>query len=163
MEYVDVVWGGCTQVLSCPIMSCHVMEWNVTCYHVIHVLLSCHVMSCHVTYRGHTGVVDTYITKMQQFMRTLTGDTSDTPTSSAIDPSSPLSLTLTRHRTYIIEEILNLRCPSCRTVFIDYTGCDALTCSSCGIAFCALCLVACGADAHPHLAKVHGKCMIDII
>ena len=54
----------------------------------------------------------------------------------------------------IRNEILNLRCPACGAVFIDFDGCWALTCSvnTCRRAFCAWCLADCGKDAHKHVA-----------
>lgn len=56
-------------------------------------------------------------------------------------------------RVDITENILNLRCPRCKTVFVDFTGCFALSCvyNQCGAAFCAWCLQDCGMDAHPHV------------
>ena len=54
----------------------------------------------------------------------------------------------------IRNEILNLRCPACGAVFVDFDGCFALRCavSTCRRAFCALCLTDCGSDAHMHVA-----------
>lgn len=56
-----------------------------------------------------------------------------------------------------------LRCPRCRLVFADYTGCAALKCQhedfagrkigGCNAAFCALCQLDCGNDAHRHVAN----------
>jgi serine/threonine protein kinase len=61
-------------------------------------------------------------------------------------------------RAAILEEIAYLRCPRCQAAFVDYAGCDALSCGvpGCGAAFCALCLADCGVDAHPHCVQVHG-------
>lgn len=66
---------------------------------------------------------------------------------------------LARMRQHIADEVLNLRCPRCRSVFFDHSGCDALRCDrpGCGAAFCVLCLLDCGADAHPHCKQVHGR------
>ena len=52
-----------------------------------------------------------------------------------------------------IEEMMDLRCPQCRKVFGEYTGCAALICdyAGCNARFCALCLADCGADAHEHV------------
>lgn len=58
-----------------------------------------------------------------------------------------------RLRLEIIENILTLRCPRCKTAFIDYEGCAALTCGRCSAGFCALCLMDCGGDAHTHVAN----------
>jgi hypothetical protein len=67
---------------------------------------------------------------------------------------------LRKMRLHILDEVVNLRCPRCKTVFLDYEGCDALTCgvAGCGCAFCALCLKDCGNDAHPHVREAdhHG-------
>mmetsp|Transcript_46753 Transcript_46753/g.92313 ORF Transcript_46753/g.92313 Transcript_46753/m.92313 type:complete len:408 (-) Transcript_46753:124-1347(-) len=49
------------------------------------------------------------------------------------------------------EDILNLKCPRCSQVFLDYEGCAALKCSRCHCAFCAYCLRDCGRDAHGHV------------
>lgn len=56
-------------------------------------------------------------------------------------------------RMHIIEDILTLRCPRCKTAFMDFDGCFALTCgkNSCHAGFCAWCLKDCGADAHSHV------------
>ena len=56
-------------------------------------------------------------------------------------------------RMYIVEEILNLKCPRCHAVFIDFSGCFALKCASCPCSFCAWCLADCGSDAHAHVAQ----------
>jgi len=50
--------------------------------------------------------------------------------------------------------VLNLCCPRCKQVFIDFQGCFALSCprATCRAAFCAWCLKDCGQDAHPHVA-----------
>ena len=55
----------------------------------------------------------------------------------------------------IRNEVLNLRCPACGAVFVDFEGCYALKCAvtSCRRAFCAWCLADCGKDAHHHVAK----------
>ena len=46
-------------------------------------------------------------------------------------------------RMQIVEDVLNLRCPHCKTVFEDFSGCFNLTCSRsyCGAQFCAHCLI----------------------
>lgn len=60
------------------------------------------------------------------------------------------------HKLFLeLSEQLNMRCPSCQRVFIDYEGCNALTCP-CGTAFCAVCLQDCGTNAHAH-ARTHGN------
>lgn len=57
-----------------------------------------------------------------------------------------------------LSERLNLKCPRCKTVFDDYSGCNALTCAvpTCRGAFCSICLKDCGSNAHPHLLDAHG-------
>ena len=56
-----------------------------------------------------------------------------------------------------IESMLNLSCPRCGAVFLDFSGSMALTCSAagCGCGFCAWCLQDCGneKDAHHHVAN----------
>eukprot|EP00475_Leptophrys_vorax_P012647 TRINITY_DN19042_c0_g1_i1.p1 TRINITY_DN19042_c0_g1~~TRINITY_DN19042_c0_g1_i1.p1 ORF type:complete len:472 (-),score=103.01 TRINITY_DN19042_c0_g1_i1:31-1338(-) len=54
-------------------------------------------------------------------------------------------------RRDIVENILNLRCPRCTQVFLDFNGCFALTCGRCRCGFCAWCLQDCGNDAHAHV------------
>jgi len=56
-------------------------------------------------------------------------------------------------RMEIIDEIISLRCPRCKAVFTDFSGCFALTCfrTECKAGFCAWCLKDCGADAHAHV------------
>ena len=51
------------------------------------------------------------------------------------------------------ENLLNLKCPRCQAVFLDFNGCFALTCNSCACGFCAWCLEDCGGDAHQHVAR----------
>lgn len=48
-------------------------------------------------------------------------------------------------RSHIVEHILTLKCPKCKTAFVDFDGCFALTCSHCPCRFCAWCLQA-GSD-----------------
>ena len=45
-------------------------------------------------------------------------------------------------RMQIVEDVLNIRCPRCRTVFEDFSGCFNLTCSrnDCRAQFSAHCL-----------------------
>lgn len=61
-----------------------------------------------------------------------------------------------RIRKRIVEQVFNMYCPRCRAVFVDYSGCDALTCTACGCSFCALCLIDCGRNAHRHVVERHG-------
>lgn len=48
---------------------------------------------------------------------------------------------------------LCLKCPRCRSVFLDFSDCFALTCGNgaCMAGFCAWCLADCGRDAHSHV------------
>ncbi len=55
-------------------------------------------------------------------------------------------------KTHIEEEILTTRCPRCKTAFLDFTNCFAVTCSTCKCGFCGWCLADCGSDAHSHVA-----------
>lgn len=64
-------------------------------------------------------------------------------------------------RLDVIENILTLRCPRCKTAFIDFAGCAALTCSTCPCGFCALCLKDCGSDAHSHIRQCPEKTNAD--
>ena len=64
-------------------------------------------------------------------------------------------------RLDIVENTLTLRCPRCKTAFIDYSGCAALTCGICKAGFCALCLKDCGNNAHSHVANCPEKKMVD--
>lgn len=64
-------------------------------------------------------------------------------------------------RLDVIENILTLRCPRCKTAFIDFSGCAALKCSTCPCGFCALCLMDCGSDAHGHVSRCPGKKSFD--
>lgn len=62
-----------------------------------------------------------------------------------------------------LAESLNMKCPRCSSVFVDYEGCNALTCwkTDCRAAFCAICLQDCGADAHSHVRENHGHDLFD--
>ena len=62
-----------------------------------------------------------------------------------------------RTRTHITENIINLKCPGCSRVFLDFTGCFALKCAFCPCRFCAWCLQDCGADAHDHVLRECAK------
>lgn len=56
-------------------------------------------------------------------------------------------------RKTITEDILNLKCPSCKAAFVDFTGCFALSCESCPCRFCAGCLApARDGDGHRHVS-----------
>ena len=59
------------------------------------------------------------------------------------------------HQRYLVEQIATLRCPACSVAFVDFDGCLALKCGNqrCGRAFCGLCLVDCGDDAHAHVRR----------
>ena len=58
-----------------------------------------------------------------------------------------------------IEGMLNVKCPRCEMVFMDFANCAALTCgqAGCGAAFCAWCQEDCGDDAHNHVAHCAAK------
>jgi len=64
-------------------------------------------------------------------------------------------------RALVVDRDLTLRCPRCAAAFIDYAGCNALTCGMCGTGFCALCLADCGGDAHAHYYSAHGQNIFD--
>lgn len=52
---------------------------------------------------------------------------------------------------HIVDNILSLRCPRCRAVFVDFSGCFSVYCNACPCSFCAWCLEDCGNDAHDHV------------
>ena len=54
-----------------------------------------------------------------------------------------------------VHDALNLSCPKCQAVFIDYDGFDAVKCNVCAQFFCGLCLQACldSSDAHKHASS----------
>jgi serine/threonine protein kinase len=62
-------------------------------------------------------------------------------------------------RLVIVNDILNLCCPRCKAVFVDFSGCFALTCSQCNCGFCAWCLTDCGDNAHPHVRSCNDNVM----
>ena len=54
----------------------------------------------------------------------------------------------------IVDDILSLRCPRCRSVFLDFDGCFAITCyTDCRAGFCGWCLKDCGDDSHAHIPR----------
>ena len=57
-------------------------------------------------------------------------------------------------RKTITEDILTLKCPSCKAAFVDFTGCFALSCESCPCRFCAGCLAPAkdGHECHRHVS-----------
>ena len=58
-----------------------------------------------------------------------------------------------------LEKLLDLKCPRCEQVFIDFDNCMALSCAKagCGAAFCGWCLADCGDNAHSHVAHCPAK------
>jgi hypothetical protein len=60
-------------------------------------------------------------------------------------------------RVVIVDRDLKMCCPRCALVFVEYSGCNALTCPKCAAGFCAVCLKDCGNDAHPHI-KASAAC-----
>ncbi|KAG5191561.1 kinase-like domain-containing protein, partial [Tribonema minus] len=58
---------------------------------------------------------------------------------------------------HVVDTILTLHCPTCNAAFLDFTGCFALTCGTCGGAFCGWCLMPCGNNAHPHVRVCPSK------
>jgi hypothetical protein len=63
-----------------------------------------------------------------------------------------------RLRMTVVDDILTLRCPRCKTAFLDFEGCFALSCGTCPCKFCGWCLHDCGSqDAHPHVKKCPHK------
>ena len=62
---------------------------------------------------------------------------------------------ISQARCHIQEDILNLSCPRCRSVFFDFTGCFSVSCHACSCAFCAYCLQDCGnqQQGHQHAAS----------
>jgi len=58
-----------------------------------------------------------------------------------------------------LETLLNLKCPRCKQVFIDFDACMALSCAKagCGAAFCGWCQADCGSDAHSHVRNCPKK------
>jgi hypothetical protein len=51
---------------------------------------------------------------------------------------------------HIVEDLLTLKCPSCRAAFLDFTGCFLLSCHRCKCQFCGWCLAA--NQDHHHVA-----------
>ena len=60
-----------------------------------------------------------------------------------------------RHRLKIAEDILTLKCPSCRlAMLLNFDQCLAVTCSACAVNVCAWCLSGIGSEssaAHEHV------------
>ena len=75
---------------------------------------------------------------------------------------SPIELAVQQAVQTIREDMLNLKCPRCDKVFIEFTDCFALECHDkqfCGCFFCATCLHDCGntmPEAHQHVLKCRG-------
>jgi hypothetical protein len=55
------------------------------------------------------------------------------------------------HRRHITNNLLCLRCPRCKQVFVDFVNCFALDVRQMWCWFCAWCLHDCGEDAHRHV------------
>uniref|UniRef100_A0A7S1MF13 Protein kinase domain-containing protein n=1 Tax=Alexandrium catenella TaxID=2925 RepID=A0A7S1MF13_ALECA len=61
-------------------------------------------------------------------------------------------------RNHICEDMLNLKCPRCGQVFLDFVGCFALQCSRCPCGFCAWCGAdSGGSNAHEHVRNCREK------
>jgi hypothetical protein len=61
-----------------------------------------------------------------------------------------------RAAAHIDDKLMLPTCPKCQTPFFDFVGCFALHCPECPVgenAFCAICLMYCGSDAHSHVCK----------
>lgn len=63
-----------------------------------------------------------------------------------------------QHLRVIQDQILNLACPHCRGVFLDFSGCTSVCCGNaeCGRYFCANCLdfsSTSSADTHSHVQR----------
>lgn len=60
---------------------------------------------------------------------------------------------------YVDEWCLEASCPNCNAAFLDWNGCNAVTChrSYCGQKFCAICLAAgdSAQEVHRHVVRVH--------
>jgi hypothetical protein len=73
-------------------------------------------------------------------------------------PTPEVEERMQRYRREIIDSVLTLKCPRCSSAFVDYDGCDALTCGNprCGCNFCALCLAPFrnSAECHAHMTGV---------
>ena len=54
-------------------------------------------------------------------------------------------------RKEIEDNLLNTKCPGCKTAFIDWDNCAALSCRSCPVKFCCYCQKDCSGDAHNHV------------
>jgi len=47
-------------------------------------------------------------------------------------------------KSNLVKTSLDLHCPNCSVAFYHDSGCNAMTCSHCGVAFCAVCLTSKG-------------------
>lgn len=58
-----------------------------------------------------------------------------------------------------LESAMNLECPHCQSVFIEYDGCDAVACHACGDYFCGICLHPSrnSQESHSHAATCPAK------
>jgi hypothetical protein len=56
----------------------------------------------------------------------------------------------------VVDEDLRAHCPQCWEPYLDHEGDLATRCSTCGNAFCIVCLEDCGEDAHAHVRSAHG-------
>jgi len=78
-----------------------------------------------------------------------------------IDAMGSRQREVVRARKYIEEEILQMKCPRCRTAFYDFEGCFAISCGkdACPCHFCGWCLSDCGDSdaAHAHVASCSHK------
>lgn len=67
--------------------------------------------------------------------------------SNQLDPNGAVAI----HARYIQEQLLSICCPHCKRVFLDFSGCCAVTCSDpCNRYFCGLCL-----SAQPNSSVCH--------
>lgn len=69
------------------------------------------------------------------------------------DDSNEVSVDILQHVWNIQENILTLSCPNCTAAYFDFDGSAAVTCNTCEVNFCCLCLRFSGNDVFTHVAN----------
>jgi hypothetical protein len=58
-----------------------------------------------------------------------------------------------REEQYVVEDLINIKCPRCNAVFDAFDGCFAFKCHRCAAGICGWCMADCGDDAHAHVRQ----------
>jgi len=105
-----------------------------------------------VTRLGDTSIAELYLESGREFARVVAEKDVEERVMIA-SRSEDSSNSEERIFKRIVNDILTLGCPDCKTSYFDFDGCLALSCPKCGCGFCALCNKDCDRNAHVHVRQ----------